>query len=417
MSSTDLLSSTLSWPGKGLYGLKSSDEPAIMFHPIAISTPANIIDCNTSIKQDMSGYVNHLSIDRSIDILNSTTYNQQHSLDTILDESMNVLPAGVASDHLLLSLGSTITEKSTTKKRNKTLQGESLIKENDERLNRSNFFLKNITTSMTYMDVFTSIATMYPLVQLQTIENSSKIQYLCVADTSKSSNEKLVSIHLCFAKKVNFKHKFLNYLFQDLKISDYLHVTNGDQFNDEIKLLANGRYIESSIYTAKKEKFASTNDYRKKQEDVAAAVFEQESFTGVRGKQIRDNIDYELQMIKKQKTMEYKPVYDPSSFKIPDEHQQNIEEWLNNDFRMRIDGRITRSRCLFMIGPTKHGKTSWARSLGKHNSFVINFSLADWRDDVEYIILDDVRWKDIEPMAKGLLIAPGDVFLTGKILS
>ncbi|CAF1018925.1 unnamed protein product [Rotaria sordida] len=229
-----------------------SYEPAIMFHPIAISTPANIIDCNTSIKQDMSGYVNHLSIDRSIDILNSTTYNQQHSLDTILDESMNVLPAGVASDHLLLSLGSTITEKSTTKKRNKTLQ--------------------------------------------------------------------------------------------DLKISDYLHVTNGDQFNDEIKLLANGRYIESSIYTAKKEKFASTNDYRKKQEDVAAAVFEQESFTGVRGKQIRDNIDYELQMIKKQKTMEYKPVYDPSSFKIPDEHQQNIEEWLNNDFRMRIDGRITRSR-------------------------------------------------------------------------
>ncbi|CAF4653768.1 unnamed protein product [Rotaria sp. Silwood1] len=323
-----------------------SDELPIMFHPIAISTPAPIIDCNTSIKQDMSGDVNHLSIDHSINILNSTTNNQQHSPDTIPNESMNVLPAGVASDHLLLSLESTITEKSTTKKRNKTLQGEGLIKENDERLNRTNFFLKNITTSMTYVDVFTSIATMYPLVQLQTIENSSKIQYLCVANTSKSPNEKLVSIHLCFAKKVNFKHKFLNYLFQDLKISDYLHGTNGDQFNNEIKLLANGRYIESSIYTAKKEKFASADDYRKKQEDVAAAAFEQESFTGglviylriyslkdvfflavaivknnlkfeylVRGKQIRDNIEYELQMIKKQKTMEYKPVYDPSSFK------------------------------------------------------------------------------------------------------
>ena len=129
----------------------------------------------------MSEYVNHLSIDHSIDVLNSTTYNQEHSPDTIPDESMNVLPAGVASDHLLLSLRSTITEKSTTKKRNKTLQGESLIKENDERLNRTNFFLKNITTSMTYMDVFISIATMYPLVQLQTIESLSKTQYLCVA--------------------------------------------------------------------------------------------------------------------------------------------------------------------------------------------------------------------------------------------
>ena len=56
-------------------------------------------------------------------------------------------------------------------------------------------------------------------------------------------------------------------------------MTNGDQFNDEIKLLANGRYIESTIYTAKKDKFASTDDYRKKQDDVAGACFEQESFT------------------------------------------------------------------------------------------------------------------------------------------
>ena len=54
-------------------------------------------------------------------------------------------------------------------------------------------------------------------------------------------------------------------------------LTNGDQFNEEIKLLANRKYIESAIYTLKKEKFAS-DDYRKKQEDVATAAFEQESF-------------------------------------------------------------------------------------------------------------------------------------------
>ena len=42
-------------------------------------------------------------------------------------------------------------------------------------------------------------------------------------------------------------------------------------------------------------------------------------------------------------------------YRIPDEHRPDIEEWLNNDFRMRIDGRITRSRSLFMLGPTKHG--------------------------------------------------------------
>ena len=54
-------------------------------------------------------------------------------------------------------------------------------KENSDRLNRSHFFLKNIVTSVTCMDVFISIVTQYPLVQLSTIQNSSKIQYLCVA--------------------------------------------------------------------------------------------------------------------------------------------------------------------------------------------------------------------------------------------
>jgi hypothetical protein len=39
------------------------------------------------------------------------------------------------------------------------------------------------------------------------------------------------------------------------------------------------------------------------------------------------------------------------------------------------------------------------------------------RDDVEYIILDDILWKDISPMDKGLLIAPGNVNVTGQILS
>jgi hypothetical protein len=35
----------------------------------------------------------------------------------------------------------------------------------------------------------------------------------------------------------------------------------------------------------------------------------------VRGQQIRDNIDYGLELAKKQKGLEYTPIYDPSSFK------------------------------------------------------------------------------------------------------
>ncbi|CAF1689635.1 unnamed protein product, partial [Adineta ricciae] len=118
---------------------------------------------------------------------------------------------------------------------------------------------------------------MFPLIQIAPTHDLTKIRYLCVADTSKSAGEKLISIHISFARKVNFKHKFLNHLFPNVGSGEYLYVTNGDRFNEEMKLLANGKYIESSIYTCKKENFAS-DDYRKKQEDVATVAFEQESF-------------------------------------------------------------------------------------------------------------------------------------------
>ncbi|CAM2730157.1 unnamed protein product, partial [Rotaria socialis] len=135
------------------------------------------------------------------------------------------------------------------------------------------------------------------------------------------------------------------------------------------------------------------------------------------GNQMRSNIEYELQVAEKQREIGYKPVHDSASFKIPEEHREKIDEWLKIDFQMRIDEHITRSRCLFLVGPTQHGKRSWARSLGKHISFVINFSLRAWRDDVKYIILDDIPWTDISPIAKGLLVAPGNVNLTDKYMS
>jgi hypothetical protein len=113
-----------------------------------------------------------------------TTNNQQYLLDITADESMDGLPDEVASSHVASRLETTLRKKANIKTQNKTLQGTNLIKENTDRLNRANFFLKNISTSMTYMDVFMSIVAKYPLVQLNTInttENLSKIQYLCIA--------------------------------------------------------------------------------------------------------------------------------------------------------------------------------------------------------------------------------------------
>lgn len=124
---------------------------------------------------------------------------------------------------------------------------------------------------------------------------------------------------------------------------------NGDDFNAEIKLLSKEKYIESSIYIPKKQKKnAFFEAYRDKQNEAACAAFEEKSFSSgffdlifmlitckifffflavamlknilpfdylITGKQMRNNIEYELQLARKQEEIEYKPVYDPASFK------------------------------------------------------------------------------------------------------
>ncbi len=123
-------------------------------------------------------------------------------------------------------------------------------------------------------------------------------------------------------------------------------MTNGDQFNAEIKLLAKEKYIESSIYTPKKEKNILSDIYRQKQGDIASVVFKQESlprglmiylcksslenfsFLAIAvlkqrlpfeyltfGNQMRNNIEYELQLAKKERENEYHPMYASTTFK------------------------------------------------------------------------------------------------------
>ncbi|CAF4555216.1 unnamed protein product [Rotaria sp. Silwood2] len=73
-----------------------------------------------------------------------------------------------------------------------------------------------------------------------------------------------------------------------------------------------------------------TDAQRKKHADVACAVFKLESVPSAAailkeslpyeyltfGKHMRGNIEYELQEAKKQKRMEYRPIYDPTTFKL-----------------------------------------------------------------------------------------------------
>lgn len=57
--------------------------------------------------------------------------------------------------------------------------------------------------------------------------------------------------------------------------------------------------------------------------------------------------------------------------------------------------KTVRARCLVLIGPSRLGKTEWARSLGKHMYWKNMTNLSEWDQSAEYIVLDDIDFKFI----------------------
>lgn len=50
-----------------------------------------------------------------------------------------------------------------------------------------------------------------------------------------------------------------------------------------------------------------------------------------------------------------------------------------------------------VVGPTRLGKTEWARSLGRHIYMCGLFYLAAWDNEADYLVIDDIafeRWGD-----------------------
>ena len=146
-----------------------------------MSTQAIVNDWNSSVAQDVPERISLTSISSAVSGSILREKNQQKVSPVIQNESIDVLPSGVVSNNLLLTLESTVKANLTHTKQKKALRNESYIKEDNDRLNRVHFHLKNIKTNITYLDVFTSIATMFPLIQIKTRDDVTNIRYLCVA--------------------------------------------------------------------------------------------------------------------------------------------------------------------------------------------------------------------------------------------
>lgn len=72
-----------------------------------------------------------------------------------------------------------------------------------------------------------------------------------------------------------------------------------------------------------------------------------------------------------------------------------------------------RPKSLVLIGPSKVGKTVWARSLGLHSYFGMLFNVVDYNDKCDYAVFDDIDARYF-PNYKGWLGAQPEFTFTGR---
>lgn len=77
-----------------------------------------------------------------------------------------------------------------------------------------------------------------------------------------------------------------------------------------------------------------------------------------------------------------------------DQHP-GLTQWVQRELRKESEGR---RKSLIVYGPTRLGKTLWARSLGKHAYFPGMFMLEGFSEKVEFALFDDIMggFKEIQ---------------------
>ena len=111
-----------------------------------------------------------------------------------------------------------------------------------------------------------------------------------------------------------------------------------------------------------------------------------------------ESIEAALKKAKKPKPPVFRAPYATASFgRVP----AAALDWLSTSFRLAVPGE--RDKCLIVIGPSRMGKSLWARSLTeKHMYFNGEIAFENWKEDAELLIIDDIPWKEI-PFKKILL--------------
>lgn len=88
--------------------------------------------------------------------------------------------------------------------------------------------------------------------------------------------------------------------------------------------------------------------------------------------------------------VERRPYSTPDGYLFSTNRFPEIDEWVQENLVGFVPGR--RGKSLVLIGPSKMGKTVWARSLRqKHAYFGGLFCLDEFDEDVDYAVFDDMQ--------------------------
>ena len=107
------------------------------------------------------------------------------------------------------------------------------------------------------------------------------------------------------------------------------------------------------------------------------------------------------------KQYEYRPTRTLDDFVVP----TALQDWVSGSL---VCPRPERPRSLYLVGPSRWGKTEWARVLGAHIYANAMLNLDNWDDDAGYMVLDDIRWDCLGPAKKQLIGAQSEITLTDK---
>lgn len=103
---------------------------------------------------------------------------------------------------------------------------------------------------------------------------------------------------------------------------------------------------------------------------------------------------------------QWKPRFEGFDWKTTAE----MNEWVRDELP-----KEERAKCLILVGPTRLGKTEWARHLfpNEHMYFRGMFNLEKWDISAKLLIFDDISWEFI-PQKKSLLTQMGEAEVTDK---